>query len=244
MLCSSASISPVLSSGGDAGAPAGESGAQSLQLLQNSAVPPLPTVPLSALPGLIFIADPLQGADTVLSALRVFNKSVLQNPVRGVSYPHLTDEDAGEASERARTPGAARCPPVPASKALLLLPFILLTPPSRLVFHSTSPVLSFTSLPFSQIVSWGRCDKVPHPGDLAEDLFWHILGARSLGSGGGPGSASSRGLGIGWSSGGCHPSWYYPSAGGCVAPISAFVMRGLLSVSLCVCPLKGASHWI
>lgn len=184
MLCHSASISPVWSSGGDAGAPAGEPGAPTPRLLQDRAVALSP----QSLSWPHLITGHAQGADTVLSAPRVFNTSVLQNPVHGVSYP--TSQTRMQGERAGRPPGG--CHPLPASKALplpvfLLAPLLLCSsaPPSGVVLHGAP--LYFPPLPFlfPPIVSWGRCDKVPHPGRLSRRSSLARSGGKARGQGAG-----------------------------------------------------------
>lgn len=176
MLCRSASISPVWSSGGDAGAPAGEPGAPSPRLLQDRAVALSP----QSLSWPHLITGHAQGADTVLSAPRVFNTSVLQNPVHGVSYPTSQSEQAGHPA------GATRCQrarpsPSPSSSSLLRSS----APTSGVVLHGAP--LYFPPLPFlfPPIVSWGRCDKVPHPGRLSRRSSLARSGGKARGQGAG-----------------------------------------------------------
>lgn len=226
MLCRSASISPVWSSGGDAGAPAGELGAPTPRLLQDRAVALSP----QSLSWPHLITGHAQGADTVLSAPRVFNTSVLQNPVHGVSYP--TSQTRMQGERAGRPPGG--CHPLPASKALPL-PVFLLAPP--LLSSSEwcgsprrSPVLSSTSLPFPppRLSPGAAVTKYHTLGDLAEDLVLHVLGAK-------PGGKGRAGQGLRQRLGDPFVLWH-SSAGGRVAPISAFVTRGLLSMSPHDCP--------
>lgn len=176
MLCRSASISPVWSSGGDAGAPAGEPGAPTPRLLQDRAVALSP----QSLSWPHLITGHAQGADTVLSAPRVFNTSVLQNPVHGVSYPTSQSEPAGHLA------GATRCQrarpsPSPSSSSLLCSS----TPPSGVVLHGAPPYFPPLAFLFPPIVSWGRCDKVPHPGRLSRRSSLARSGGKARGQGAG-----------------------------------------------------------
>lgn len=179
MLCRSASISPVWSSGGDAGAPAGEPGAPSPRLLQDRAVALSP----QSLSWPHLITGHAQGADTVLSAPRVFNTSVLQNPVHGVSYPtsqtRMQGERAGRHTRRVPPAASEQGPPPPR------LPPRSSAPPSGVVLHGAP--LYFPPLPFlfPPIVSWGHCDKVPHPGRLSRRSSLARSGGKARGQGAG-----------------------------------------------------------
>lgn len=179
MLCRSASISPVWSSGGDAGAPTGEPGAPSPRLLQDRAVALSP----QSLSWPHLITGHAQGADTVLSAPRVFNTSVLQNPVHGVSYPtsqtRMRGERAGRHTRRVPPAASEQGPPPPR------LPPRSSAPPSGVVLHGAPPYFPPLPFLFPPIVSWGRCDKVPHPGRLSRRSSLARSGGKARGQGAG-----------------------------------------------------------
>lgn len=161
----------------------------------------------------------------MLSAPRVFNTSVLQNPVHGVSYP--TSQTRMQGERAGRPPGG--CHPLPASKALPLPVFLLCSsapPLLRVVWFSTALPCTFLRFPsFSPRLSPGAAVTKYHTlGDLAEDLVLHVLGAK-------PGGKGRAGQGLRQRLGDPFVLWH-SSAGGRVAPISAFVTRGLLSMSL------------
>lgn len=225
MLCRSASISPVWSSGGDAGAPAGELGAPTPRLLQDRAVALSP----QSLSWPHLITGHAQGADTVLSAPRVFNTSVLQNPVHGVSYPtsqtRMQGERAGRHTRRVPPAASEQGPPPPRLPPRSSAPPLL-----RVVWFSTALPRTFLHFPsFSPRLSPGAAVTKYHTlGDLAEDLVLHVLGAK-------PGGKGRAGQGLRQRLGDPSVLWH-SSAGGRVAPISAFVTRGLLSMSPHDCP--------